>query len=130
MTTNVLAIPLAQVTVVTGTNEDWIDSILYLVGPEPITPESSQFDLSGIEFQMEVRRNADDHEVILDASTKEKTLAIGPPPDFGYLLILIPYDEMKYLHPGEYVADITASADGYTRRVVLINLTIIEGVTK
>ena len=130
MTTNILAIPLAQVTAVTGTNEDWIDTILYVVGPEPITSESPQFDLSGIEFQMEVRRNAEDHEVILDASTQERTLAIGPPPDFGYLLILIPYDEMKYIHPGEYVADIAASADGYTRRILYISLTVVEGVTK
>lgn len=130
MSTNVLAIPLAQMTVQTGTNEDWIDSILYVVGPEPIDSGTPQLDLRGINFEMEVRRTPTDHEVILSASIDEGTLAIGPAPDFGYLLIMVPEAEMITKVPGTYVADIVASADGYIRRTMLIDLTIVEGVTK
>lgn len=130
MSTNVLAIPLAEITVITGTNEDWIDSILYVVGPGPVDENTPQLDLRGIEFAMEVRRASSEHEVILDASTEEGTLAIGPPPDFGYLLILIPEAEMITKLPGVYVADIVAKADGFSRRTMLINLTIVEGITR
>lgn len=128
MATNILAIPLVQMGVSTSNNEDWLESMLYLVDadPEPI----DQLDLRGIVFLMEVRREADDHEVILQASTDDGTLAIGAPPDYGFLRINVPVTEMRTQKAGNYVADITATADNFIRVVVQMNLTIVEGVTK
>lgn len=127
MATNILALPMIQITVQTANNEDWIDTIKFLVGPDPGT---AQLDLRGIDFEMEVRRAPDDHEVVLSASTQNGKLAIGVPPDFGYLLINIPLSEMKMQWPGEYVGDCRASSGGFTRRCIDMTMTIVEGVTK
>lgn len=128
MATNILALPLAALAIVTGNNEDWIDSVKFVVGDA----EGPQLDLRGIEFEMELRRQAIDHEVILNASTEEdpQTIYIGAPPNVGYLLIHITRDEMKTRMAGEYVGDVVAKADGFVRRCLEINLTIVEGVTK
>ena len=129
---NLLAMPLVNLTVITGTNEDWIDSILFLVddgaGGDPA--DLPQLDLTGIAFSMEVRRNEEDHEVVVRGSTTDGTLAVGEPPNVGYLLINIDHEEMKVLRPGDYVADIVG-VDGPTiRRVCTIDLEVVIGVTR
>jgi len=130
MATNILALPLALLEVETGNNEDWIDSVKYLVGDAPPDEEPPQLDLTGIEFEMEVRRAAGDHEVILSASTKAGGLSIGAPPNTGYLIISIPVTTMKPIRAGEYVADIVATDGTYTRRCIEIALTVKEGLTR
>lgn len=125
--TNILAIPLITLTVQVRNNEDWIDSLKYVVSDAVDAP---QLDLRGIDFELEVRRSAEDHEVILNATIKDGTLAIGLPPDFGFLMITIPYSIMKTKEPGVYVADIRAKADGFVRICAYMNLTILEGITK
>jgi hypothetical protein len=134
LTTNVLALPLATMEVITGSNEDWVDSIKYLVSPDGtdiidvnVLP---QLDLRGINFAMEVRREAPDHEVILSASIIEGTLAIGNPPDYGFLLINIPVTEMKLKQPGNYVGDIVANDDLHSRVAIQFTLQIVEGITR
>ena len=71
-TTNLLAMPQVDLSVTTGSNEDWVDSILFLVddggGDEADFP---QLDLHGIEFLMEVRRRTADNEVVFRASTAD-----------------------------------------------------------
>jgi hypothetical protein len=65
MPTNILALPLVQLEVETGNNEDWIDSILFLVAPDDPDnppPTAPQLDLRGIDFEMEIRREADDND--------------------------------------------------------------------
>lgn len=128
--TNLLAMPLVQLVVETGTNEDWLDSIKYLVDTGVAEADMPQLDLRGITFEMEVRRAPPDHEVILDATTAEGTLLIGEPPDFGYLLINIPVTDMSALQPSNYVADIVGSDAEFHRVVVQIELTIIRGITR
>jgi hypothetical protein len=133
MATNILALPLAQMQVETGNNEDWIDSILYQVDPnDPLVLPADwpQLDLRGINFQMEIRHSPEDHEVIIEASTKDGTLAIGAPPNFGFLLINVPIHEMKAKFAGSYVGDITATVGDIVRVIVQMDLTILEGVTK
>ena len=125
-TTNLLSMPLVQLTVDTGTNEDWLDSLKYVVSEA----DDDQLDLRGIEFAMEVRRSAPDNEVILRASTSDGKLHIGAPPDYGFLIISIPVEEMKYKRPGVYVADIVGSDGEYVRVCITIALTIVEGVTR
>jgi hypothetical protein len=125
-TTNVLALPLAHLTIAVGNNEDWIDCIEYLVN----TTGSPQLDLRGIDFDMEIRRLPDENEVILTASTATGTLFVGTPPNYGYLIFYVPESTMKYLRAGQYVGDVTASADGFERVCLTIDFTIIEGITR
>ena len=131
MATNILALPLVQILVSTGNNEDWIDSLKYAVEQSVGTIDDwPQVDLRGIDFEMEIRRLAESHEVIVNANSKDGTLAIGAPPNFGFLLIHVPYSEMKEKSSGSYVGDIRATADGNERIIVQIELDIFEGVTK
>jgi hypothetical protein len=58
------------------------------------------------------------------------TLAIGAPPNIGYLLIHIPYDIMKYKFSGNYIGDIRASDDDDRRVIVQFTLNIFDGVTR
>lgn len=130
--TNLLAMPLVMMVVETGTNEDWVDSIKFVVDDgSGGSPDSlPQLDLRGIDFEMEIRRSAPDHEVIITASTANEKIMIGDPPDFGYLLLNIPTSEMKTQEPGPYVADIVGSDIANRRVIAQITLTIIEGITR
>jgi hypothetical protein len=125
-TTNLLAMPLVSMQVNTGNNEDWVDSILYTVD----VTGAPQLDLRGIAFEMEVRRQPPDNEVVIRASTDDGTLAIGDPPNFGYLLISIPHDKMKIQGVGNYVADIVGIDAQHQRTVVQMTILIFEGLTR
>jgi hypothetical protein len=129
MATNILALPLAQLEILTGNNEDWIDSICYVIDDGTSNP-TEQVDLTGITFEMEVRRQPPFHEVVLSGSTDDMSLTVGVPPNYGYLLIAINWDRMKNQEPTTYVGDIVATADGYRRVTVQFNLTIFEGITR
>jgi hypothetical protein len=131
--TNILALPLTNMSVLTGNNEDMVESVLFQVGGTGspamgIAPE--QLDLRGINFNMYVRRSATDHEVLMTASTDDHTLSVGAFPDVGFLLFAVPVEQMQVRLPGTYVADVVATADGFTRRCLVIQLTIVEGITR
>ena len=129
--TNLLAMPLVTATIETGTNEDWLDSIKYAVDDgSSIVNDMPQLDLTGIAFEMEVRRTVADHEVVLRGGTDDGRLAIGIPPDYGFLLIAVDHEDMLTKQPGKYVADIVGSDDQNTRRIMVINLTIVQGTTR
>jgi hypothetical protein len=131
VTTNLLALPLLSLTVETGNSEDWIESIKYVVDTGAVDPTTfPQADLRGIDFQMEVRRAAPAHEVVLGATTADGSLAVGEPPDFGFLIINIGYDDMTALQAGSYVADIRGKDGRYTRICIQIALTIFTGITR
>jgi hypothetical protein len=128
--TNLLAMPLVLITVETGTNEDWVDSILFLVDtgvPDELKP---QLDIRDIKFEMEVRRSASDHQVIISASTEDGSLLIGEEPDFGYLIINVDVKDMRPQQPGSYIADIVGTDAVSSRVVVQIDLTLVEGITR
>jgi hypothetical protein len=129
---NVLALPLVQITVETGNNEDWVDSVKYVVAEDVSLDleDMPQLDLRGITFDMEIRRQATDREVIFAASTDNGTIKIGTPPDFGFLIIGVPYAEMQNHKAGNYVGDIVGHDDLYRRVTIRLSLTIVEGVTK
>lgn len=131
MTTNILALPLAAMVITTGTNEDWIDSMLFLVADGSGDPTLyPQLDLRGIHFQMMIRHHVDDVEVQIEASTTDGLLKLGDYPNYGYLIIAIDNDIMKERPPGAYVGDIVASDETFTRRVVTFDLNLVEGVTR
>lgn len=130
---NLLSLPLVQVTVQTGNQEDWIDVLKYVappVGMEPDDPTAPQVDLRGITFEMEVRRVPTDHEVVLSATTDDGTLSIGAAPNFGYLIFNLPVEIMKTQVAGQYVADVIGRDEHYARKCIQMDLTVIEGVTK
>jgi hypothetical protein len=125
---NILAMPLVRLTIETGNNEDWIDSIKFVV--DTGAEELPQLDIRNIVFDMEIRRDPLAHEVVLAASTANGTIKIGTPPDFGFLIISVPIAEMRTQLAGEYVGDIVGHDELYTRVVAQIALNIVEGITK
>jgi len=127
--TNLLAVPLVKLTVETGNNEDWVDSVKFVVGVgDPDT--LPQLDLRGITFEMEIRYLSQGHEVVLDGTTADGTLQIGTPPDFGFFIFNIPLAEMQLLRAGTYIGDVVGRDASHTRVCMQIDLTIVEGVTK
>jgi hypothetical protein len=124
MATNILILPLAQITVITGNNENWLDSLQY-VEFDGLTP----VDLTGISFLMEMRHLGPDVEVFVRGSTEDGKLVVGGTNN-SFLLINIPHEEMKEVPAQEYVADITANADGYTRVIAQLTVAVFQGVTR
>jgi hypothetical protein len=122
--------PLIDLQVQTSNNEDWIDSIVYYVDTG-VSPPTDQLDIRGIIFEMEIRRSATDHEVVLSASTANGTLQVGMPPDFGYFLFQIPVTQMLIMRAADtYVGDIVARDMFFTRQIMTVELTVTEGITK
>lgn len=122
--------PLVTISVRTATNEDWLDSFVYLVGGTDLALYP-QLDLRGIRFDMEIRRRLEDHEVVISASTKNNDgLAIGEAPNFGFLLISISHSEMLLQNPGAYVGDITGTDEFNVRRCVDMTIEVVGGVTR
>lgn len=131
MATNILALPLAQMNMRTGTNEDWFETLKYVVNDGSANTDSMpQLDLRGISFAMEVRRVSSDHEVILGGTTKDKRLIVGASPDYGFLLLRIDNDVMRPIRAGEYVGDVVAADEQFTRVCIQFNLTLVEGITR
>jgi hypothetical protein len=126
--TNVLALPLANVTIEVANNEDWIDSLVFVVSDSGPPPE--QLNLSGIAFTMHIRRQPQINEIVLAASTLDRRLFIGSPPDVGHLIFYVPQATMLTLWPGRYVGDIVASDADFQRVVLTVDLTILEGITR
>jgi len=127
--TNILALPLASMDIETGTDEDWLDSMVWLINSsDPVN--GPQLDLRGMTFSMQVRRQPPEHEVLINASTTYGGLLFGAPPDYGYLVILIPRSVMQEVPAGTYVGDIVAQDKDYTRVCVQFNLTVVLGVTR
>lgn len=126
MATNILAIPLAHVTIVSGTNEDWIDCIEYLIGDE----NGPQLDLRGVNFEMELRRRSSDHEVILNAASKDGSISVGASPNYGYLIFYVKENVMEKIEPDKYVGDVRAFDAQFQRVIMTMDFTIIEGVTR
>jgi hypothetical protein len=124
MRTNILSLPLAHLVIETGNNEDWIDVVAY------VTPEEEPVDLRGIQFEMEIRRRPEAHEVILRATTENQWISIGAGRQNGHLIIYVPERQMRGYFAGQYVGDIRARDQRFVRRCLTIDLTIVEGITK
>lgn len=127
--TQILSLPVVALTIQTGNNEDWIDAIKFVVDDGTDDP-TEQLDLRGMSFEMEIRSNAESHEVVIAGSTEDGRLMIGEYPDFGFLIIAIEDDVMRTKRAGGYIGDIVARDSDYTRRCITFDLIVIEGVTK
>lgn len=124
--TNILAIPKANAVILAGTNEDWIDCIKYLVGDI----NGPQLDLRGIAFELELRRAPPEHEIILHASTADRSMWTGASPNVGYLMFYVQEEVMEKIEPGTYVGDVRADDGEFQRIILTIDFTLIEGVTR
>jgi hypothetical protein len=124
MATNLLALPLVQLSVYTGNNEDWIDTLQFLdVDGNPIA-------LTGISFAMEVRKGPPDHTVLLEASTDNGLIAIAGS-DFSYLAIRVPIAHMSDFLADSYVADIVGQDATNARVIIQVTpLQVFEGITR
>lgn len=128
---NILALPLALVTIETSNNEDWVESFKFVVDNGTTNVDSMpQLDLRGMSFEMEMRRKATDHEVILSASTDDLRLSIGAFPNYGFLLLNIPVEFMQDKTAGGYVADVVAKDEVFSRKCMVITINLVEGVTR
>lgn len=128
LATNVLALPLAHLMIEVANNEDWVDSLVFVVSDSG--PPLEQLDLRGIAFEMHIRRQPEIHEIVLDASTADRRLSIGSPPNVGFLIFYVPQEVMKGLWAGKYVGDIRARDVNFERVVFTVELTVIEGITR
>ena len=98
MPTNILSLPLAQLNVSTGTNEDWIDAVEYVMNDGSTSPP--QLDLRGILFWLQVRATAGDAQVVIEGTTDDGTMLIGTYPDYGYLIFNVLEARMRGILPG------------------------------
>jgi hypothetical protein len=129
--TNILALRTAIMEIETGNNEDWIDIIKYLVDDDSgDINQMPQLDLRGIDFEMEIRRRAENHEVVIRASTAEGTMAIGAAPNYGYLIIYVPLSTMQSQDAQSYVGDIRASDGNFSRVCAQFDLSVVQGITR
>lgn len=128
MQTNVLALPLAHLVMEVSNNEDWIDSLVFMVSDSG--PPLEQMNLRGISFTMHLRRRPEIHEIVLAASTLDQTLFIGSPPNVGYLIFYVQEETMRSLWPGTYVGDIVASDASFQRVCLTVECNILEGITR
>ena len=85
-------------------------------------------DLTGIEFRMTPRRDREDIEVAIEASTENERLINGGLG--GQLGWLVPAVEMGRIRPATYAFDVVATADGATIKCVEGNLTVERGYTR
>jgi hypothetical protein len=127
----ILSLPLSHLTIVTVNNQDWIESIKFVVQQDSLPIElCPQLDLRGMWFEMEIRRAIPNREVVLTASRDNGRLLIGAYPNYGFLLLLVPVDAMMIINPGAYVGDIVAHDGEFTRTIFEIDLTVDQGTTR
>jgi hypothetical protein len=126
MATNVLALPLVHVMFAVSNNEDWIDTLVYMVSDSG--PPLEQLNLRGITFNLHLRRRPEINELVLGASTLDQRIFIGSPPDYGYIIFYVQEETMRSLWPGVYVGDVVASDADFQRVTMTVEVTIIEGI--
>lgn len=123
MITNILNMPIAILTIETATNADWLDGLEYHDAPPP---SGVPIDLTGIAFDMEMRTAAPVATVVLHASTANGLIRVYA----NTWQFLIPSRTMMLVPPGDYVFDLLARADGYTRNIVQAAVLVDLGITR
>ncbi len=123
MATNILYIPVAIVTASTMTNADWLDGLEYWDAPPP---GGNPIDLAGIAFDMQVRAAPPAATVALHASTDNGLIRVYA----NTWQLLVPSRTMLLVPPGDYVFDVLARADGYTRNIAVATVSVLLGITR
>jgi hypothetical protein len=121
--TNILFLPVCVITLETETNCDWLDGLEYHDGPPP---GGQPIDLTGIAFAMEMRSAPPVATVMLRASTWNGLIRVYA----NTWQLLVPATTMLLVPPGDYVFDLLGFADGYTRNLVQVQVSILQGITR
>ena len=121
--TNILNLPIAILNIATSTNADWLDGLEYWDGPPP---DGQPIDLTGISFEMEMRTSPPVATVVLRASTANKLIRVYA----NTWQLLVPAPIMAIVPPGDFVFDLLARADGYTRNLVQAAVRVDLGITR
>jgi hypothetical protein len=126
MPTQLGNLPLLQWDQETGNNEDWRNSIMFMMEND-IDP----FDLTGILFTCHVRQDPGLLVVRLafDSSLSPAGWLINGLGD-GTISMKVPASQMRRLDPDTYEYDVVGTADGITARVITGNLVVVQGLTK
>lgn len=121
---NIMTLPMLDIIQLTGNNEDWHLTIIYRdLHDDPISIEL-------LDFAMQMRTRSEAKSIVLEASRSNGKITVGVP-DAGTLHLEVPRDEMKYVWPGKYVADIRAKSSSDIRRVIArCDVEVVEGVTR
>lgn len=130
--TDIKLLPRSHVTIETANNEDWLDILTYYALDQADLDDKlgEQLDLRGFFFDMHLRREPRDREIIIEATTINQRLSVGAEPNVGSLIIYVPEETMRLKAPGRYDGEIRASKDNFTRVVATIDLTLRLGITR
>jgi hypothetical protein len=121
--TNILNLPIVILAIETSTNADWLDGLEYHDAPPP---DGAPIDLTGISFELEMRSSPPVATVVLHASTKNGLIRVYA----NTWQLLVPSQTMMLVPPGDYVFDVLARADGYTRNLVQATVAVNLGITR
>jgi hypothetical protein len=122
MSTNILYMPPVVMDMTIATNSDWLDGLEYWDLQTPQQP----IDLSGIEFEMEVRVNPPAATVVILASTGNGLIQVYS----NTWSLKVPATIMALIPPADYVYDLLGRADGYTRQLASGSITAMLGITR
>jgi hypothetical protein len=114
--------PAVEMTMTVGNNEDWIDGLEYQDLQSPPQP----IDLTGIEFEMEMRIVAQAATVVLRAATDNNLILVAG----NTWQFFVPAETMLLIPPATYEYDLLGHGDGYTRRLANGTVTVVLGVTR
>jgi len=121
--TNVLLMPIAILGIEVSNNSDWLDGLEYWSSEDE---NADPLDLTGIDFDLNLRSSPPVATVMLRASTYNGLIKVYA----NTWQLLVPATMMKTVLTGDYVFDMLARADGYTRNIVQATVTVIQGVTR
>jgi hypothetical protein len=107
----------------TSTNADWLDGLEYMSSADV---SAVPIDLTGIDFEMDMRAAPSLATVVLRATTVNGLIRVYA----NTWQFLIPASVMELVPPGDYVFDMLAHADGYTRNIVYAQVAILLGITR
>jgi len=130
--TQILNLPKLGFSVSTGTNEDWTDAWAYLdASGNPISG-------AGITLNLMLRRSADDVEAQVIASSVAGPLN-GLPLNgalswggagMNVITLAIPDTTMGRVPPGDYVGEVQAVAEGFSKTIAEIDVTVVQGIVR
>jgi hypothetical protein len=109
-------------------NEDWIVPFVYQMdnGDGTFTP----IDLTGSILTMEIRRQEEDHEVLVSVWSPDGGIVINDA-TAGTFTIIIGRDAMVQMAPGDYVSDIVREmTNGFQERLWEGTATVVQGTTR
>lgn len=117
MATQILALPLLGFEWETWTGEDWVLSIPVWANDDGVTP----VPLDGIDFDLHIREEPDSNLPIVALSTRDRTMTILGA-DRNILAWAAPQARMNVLRVGRRACGIRATADNYSRFLVIANI--------